>query len=109
MAGSTWYFGGPAGASRGEIWRWWEQRRFRYNRDLFVVGATTWLLVLFAGSASVKPGVDFEEPMLMLIGPPLYGILANVAYTAGPVFDMIVYRGAPLRHLLRAGYVFLLS
>jgi hypothetical protein len=59
-----------------------------------------------AGSASVKPGVDFEEPMMMVIGPLFYAIFANLAYTAGPLLDTRVYRGAPRKHLLKAGYIF---
>ena len=70
------------------------------------MGVGTWLLVMFAGSAAVKPGVDFEEPIMMVIGPPFYAIFANLAYTAGPILDTIVYRGAPRRYLLKAGYVF---
>jgi hypothetical protein len=103
---SDWYFHGPAGSSKGEIWQWWRERRFRYNRDLFFVGLGTWLLVLFAGSAAVKPGVDFEEPIMMIIGPPFYALFANLAFTAGPVLDTIVYRGAPRKHFLKAGYLF---
>lgn len=70
------------------------------------MGVGTWLLVMFAGSAAVKPGVDFEEPIMMVIGPPFYAIFANLAYTAGPILDTIVYRGVPRRYLLKAGYVF---
>jgi hypothetical protein len=67
LAKPDWYFHGPAGASKSDIWQWWRERRFRYNRDLLFVGAGTWLLVFFAGSAAVKPGVDFEEPIMMII------------------------------------------
>ena len=80
----SWLFHGPSGTTRKEIWRWWEERRSRYNRDLFLIGAVTWVLVLVAGSAAVKPGVDFEEPIMMIVGPLLYAIFANVAYTSGP-------------------------
>lgn len=55
---------------------------------------------MFAGSAAVKPGLDFEEPMMMVIGPPFYAIFANLAYTAGPLLDTRVYRGTPRKHLL---------
>jgi hypothetical protein len=105
-AKSEWYFYGSAGSSKSNIWEWWRERRLRYNRDLFFVGAETWLLVLFAGSAAVKPGVDFEEPILIVLAPPFYAMFANLAYTAGPLLDTIVYRGAPRKHLLKAGYVF---
>jgi hypothetical protein len=63
---SDWYFHGPSGSSKRDIRIWWRARRFRYNRDLFFIGVGTWLLVLFAGSAAVKPGVDFEEPIMMI-------------------------------------------
>jgi len=103
---SGWYFHGSAGSSKSDIWQWWRERRFRYNRDLFFVGVGTWLLVMFAGSAAVKPGVDFEEPIVMILGPPFYVIFANLAYTCGPILDTVIYRGAPRKQLLKAGYVF---
>ena len=49
---------GPSGPSRQEVWRWWEERLLRSNRDLFIVGIATWLLVLVAGPAAVKPGAN---------------------------------------------------
>ena len=58
----AWLFHGPSGPTKEEVRRWWEDRQYRYNRDLPLVGVLTWLLVLIAGSAAVKPGVDFEEP-----------------------------------------------
>jgi hypothetical protein len=105
-AKSAWYFHGSAGSSKGDIWQWWRERRFRYNRDLFFVGVGTWLFVLCAGSAAVKPGVDFEEPIMMVVGPLFYAIFANLAYTGGPILDTIAYRGAPRKRLLKAGYIF---
>jgi hypothetical protein len=101
------FFYGPSVSegTRHAIWRWWEQRRYRYNRDLFLVGLVAWFLVLIAGSAAVKPGVDFEEPLMMIFGPVLYAVLANIAYTAGPIFDTVVYRGSPRKKLFKAGYI----
>lgn len=66
----------------------------------------TWLLVLFAGSAAVKLGEDFEEPLMMLFGPFLYGIAANVFYTAGPILDSLVFRVSPRKRLFKNGYIF---
>jgi hypothetical protein len=102
---SAWFFDGYSGSTRSDIWRWWQERRFRYNRDVLLVGVITWLLVLFAGSAAVKPGDDFEEPIMMIVGPVIYGIFANLAYTAGPIFDMAVYRAEPRKQLLKMGYI----
>jgi hypothetical protein len=96
---------GPAGTTREDIWRWWEQRRLRYNRDLLLVGMTSWILVLAAGSAAVEPGVDFEEPLATIFGPVFYLVFANLAYTTGPIFDTTFYRGAPRKKLFRLGYL----
>jgi hypothetical protein len=35
----------------------------------------------------------------------IYGILANIACTAGPVFDTVFYRGSPRQQLFKAGYI----
>jgi hypothetical protein len=66
----------------------------------------SWLLVLITGSTAVKPGSDFEERWMMIIGPLLDGLFANVAYTAGPIFDEIFYREKPRRQLFKAVYTF---
>ena len=92
-----------------DIIGWWEQRRFRYNVYVGFVGFVTWWLVLIAGSAAVKPGVDFEEPLAMLFGPFFYGIAANVCYTFGWIVDTTAYRGSPRRGLFKAGFVFSLA
>ena len=66
----------------------------------------SWLLVLIAGAAAVKPGEDFEEPVVMFFGPFLYGFFANVCSTLGWLVDMIFYCGAPRSRLHRAGLIF---
>ena len=55
-------------STRGDIIRWWEARRHTYNAAILVVGFVSFLLVMVAGSAAVKPGEDFEEPLAMLTG-----------------------------------------
>jgi hypothetical protein len=92
--------------TRREIVAWWESRRFRFNLYVGIVGAITWLLVLIAGSAAVKPGVDFEEPVAMIIGPFVYGLLANICYTLGWIVDTVSYRGMPRTRLYKAGVIF---
>ena len=66
----------------------------------------TWILVLTAGSAAVRPGEDFEEPIMMIFGPLIYGVLANVCYTLGWTVDTIFYRGTPRTRLFKAGLIF---
>jgi hypothetical protein len=74
-------------STRREIIAWWESRRLRYNLYLGTIGIITWFLVLVAGSAAVKPGVDFEEPIAMILGPFIYAFFANVCYTLGWIVD----------------------
>jgi hypothetical protein len=93
-------------SSRKEIIGWWEARRFRFNIYVGIVGVVTWFLVIIAGSAAVKPGVDFEEPIMMLIGRFIYGLFANICYTAGWVVDTRWYRGTPRTRMYKAGIIF---
>jgi hypothetical protein len=93
-------------SSRREIIAWWEVRRLRFNLYVGIVGLASWFGVVVAGSASVKPGVDFEEPIAMIIGPLIYGFLANICYTLGWVVDTCWYRGAPRTGVYRVGIIF---
>ncbi len=77
-----------------------------FNLCVGIVGIFTWFAVLIAGSASVKPGVDFEEPIAMIIGPPIYALIANVCFTAGWIFDGLFYKGSPRKSLLQTGFWF---
>jgi hypothetical protein len=86
-----------------EIVRWWEARRPRYNVLVGSVGIVTWLLVLCVGSLAVKPGVDFEEPIMMIIGPIIYGACANLCFTLGWIVDTSLYRGRPRNRLWKQG------
>ena len=70
------------------------------------MGVGTLLLVLVAGSAAVKLGDDFVEPIAMIFGPIAYGIFANLAYTGGAVLDIGFFRGRPRKKLFKFGYVF---
>jgi hypothetical protein len=93
-------------SSRQEIIQWWEGQRFRFNVIVGTVGITSWILVMIAGSATVKPGEDFEEPIAMLFGPFVYAIFANVCYTLGWIMDTIFYRGSPRIRLYKSGLIF---
>src|SRR5882672_7604024 len=101
-----WLFNGESGGTRNDIIRWWEGRRLRYNLYVGLVGFVTWWLVLIAGSAAVKPGEDFEEPIMMFIGPVFYGIMANICYTSGWIIDVAAYRGGPRKKLFKLGFIF---
>lgn len=91
--------------TRGDIIRWWEARRYTFNAFLLAVGFASWLLVMTAGSAAVKPGEDFEEPLAMLSGTVIYVAMANVCYTLGWVVDTVLYNGYPRRRLYKSGLI----
>ena len=93
--------------TRADVVRWWESRRLRFNLYVGAVGLVTWFLVMVAGSAAVKPGVDFEEPIAMIFGPFVYGFMANLCYTLGWVVDIFEFHGAARRAALyKRGVVF---
>lgn len=102
----TWPTKDAAEYTRNDIVRWWESRRLRFNFYVGAVGVVTWLLVMIAGSAAVKPGEDFEEPLAMIFGPFVYAFLANVCYTLGWITDTVSSQSRPRVGLYKAGVVF---
>src|SRR5580698_269253 len=101
-----WFLDPDGAESHKEIFQWWESRRLAFNVRVGLAGIITWFTVLIAGSAAVKSGVDFEEPFAMILGPPLYAIIANICYTAGSIIDGIFYKRAPRPRLLQFGFWF---
>ena len=93
-------------STRKDIVLWWEARRLGFNAWVGAVGAATWILVLVAGSAAVKPGEDFEEPLAMILGPFIYCLLANACFTLGWIVDTLFYQGTPRTRLYKSGLVF---
>jgi hypothetical protein len=93
-------------STRKEIIAWWEARRLRFNLYVGSIAAVTWLLVFIVGSAAVKPGVDFEEPLAMIFGPIVFGFFANICFTLGWIVDTVSYRGMPRTRLYKAGVIF---
>lgn len=106
MTNLRWIFTDIQATNKRDVFRWWEQRRLVYNALLLPVGIITCLLVVFVGSLAVRPGEDFEEPMMMIIGPPLYAVMANICYTLGPVFDVVFLRNGTRVKLFKLGLYF---
>ena len=86
---------------------WWERRRLMYNVSVGVAG----LLTLGVGAALgmlLSPGTMPSE----VVGVIVYGFLANVCYTLGPVADLMLRRILGIRApdiapvMFRYGYVF---
>src|SRR6476620_7270833 len=92
-----------ANFTRANIVRWWEARRLRYNLYVGAFGIATWFLVWIAGSAAVKPGVDFEEPIAMIFGPMIYACIANACDTLGWIADTASSQSRPRVGLYKAG------
>lgn len=101
-----WLFYDASGETRSDVIRWWEERRLSFNAYVGVIGIISWLLVLVAGGAAVEPGVDFEEPIAMFVGPVFFAIAANVCYTFGWIVDVVAFSGSPRKGLFRAGLIF---
>jgi len=89
---SQWLFqdlNAPQG--KRDIWLWWEQRRFFYN--LFVVATLaisfSIYAVCFGNSGMMEPDDEYIEPMLLgaivFLGP----IIWNIAFSLGPLVDVI--------------------
>jgi hypothetical protein len=92
--------------TRTDIVRWWEARRLHFNVYVGLVGVITWFLVLIAGSAAVKPGEDFEEPLGMLFGPVIYAFISNACYTLGWIVDTVSSQSRPRIAVYKAGVIF---
>ena len=106
-AGWTEFVNGDAtGTSARDVRSWWQARRLRYNLVLLPIGICTWLSVLIAGSAAVKPGIDFEEPIAMIFGPFVYAFMANLCYSLGSLFDAVRKSARPSKKLFKAGLYF---
>jgi hypothetical protein len=77
-----------------------------FNVIIGAVGVASWILVLVAGSAAVRPGEDFEEPLMMIAVPSLYILFANICYTLGWITDTVFYSGIPRTRLYKSGLIF---
>lgn len=90
-------FPAPAPRRAGAILKWWEKRRLPYNlavgaTGLFTLGYTWVLGSLFFPSGATDAGA-------FLILPLVYGALANLCYSLGPIAEIAiekVFRGRVL-------------
>lgn len=97
--------------SSWSIVRWWESRRLFFNLCVGSVGLLSLGMVALIGHLPPHPGA-FPVPWM---GVLLYGVLANLCYTLGPITDLVLRRilgqrapaVAPV--LFRYGFVFSLG
>ena len=77
----------PAQRSVGSIIRWWESRRLAYN--VVVGGAGVGSLAVITALGLLPPG---SHGLLAPLGVVIvYGVLANVCYTAGWVLESLAH------------------
>jgi len=68
---------------------WWEIRRIPYNLMLLVLGICTIAIVETIGGHYANPGEDVEEPLGIIFGAIVYGVVANVCYTLGWITEIL--------------------
>jgi hypothetical protein len=78
---------------------WWEARRIPYNLIVGSTGIVTCVVVgVIAVAAQEFFNSDFgvpDPPVFALFGVILYGILANVCFTAGWIVELFLRRFSP--------------
>lgn len=67
---------------------WWEIRRAPYNLLVGLAGLIN-ILVILTILLLTDPDRDVGSPFLTMIGILLYGIMANVCYTAGWIVELL--------------------
>jgi hypothetical protein len=68
---------------------WWEVRRIPYNLAIAAAGTVTVIAVIGIGGMFAKPGEDVIEPLGLLAGGVVFGILANLLYTLGWISELL--------------------
>lgn len=73
---------------------WWESRRFFYNIVVGCTGMASCLLIaiwVLVSETTVGEPIGLPDgPLLGIFGVIMYGILANICYTAGWLSELIV-------------------
>ena len=85
--------------NRVEALVWWESRRIPYNLIVGSAGIVTCVVIVtIALAAEIIFNTDFgfpNPPIFALLGVVLYGIMANVCFTAGWITELFIRRFSP--------------
>ena len=99
MNAVNWLFAAEqATGEHSEAIRWWELRRIPYNLIVGAVGIASVVVMELIGGTIVQPGEDFVEPLGLLLGVVLLGVVANVGYTLGWILELRMPNGDPEKH-----------
>ena len=90
----------------GQIIRWWELRRLLYNAVLLVVGLAAIAGMEWLMGRAVPVGEDAVEPMALVLGVLVYGLMANLCYTLGWVIELWGRKTDPASARLRGQWMF---
>ncbi len=76
-----------------EVIRWWEIRRILYNAVLFAIGILSILGMEWLMGKVIPIGNDAVEPFALALGVVIYGVIANLCYTAGWIVELAIRKG----------------
>ncbi|MEO5509963.1 MAG: hypothetical protein ABIV28_01955 [Longimicrobiales bacterium] len=79
-------FPAPAERRAVSIVKWWEARRLHYN---VIVGTSGMVSLGFMTLVSLMPP-DSRVGAVPLIGVVVFGVMANVCYTFGPLLELAI-------------------
>jgi hypothetical protein len=71
--------------------RWWETRRLFYNKVVGATGLGTLAGVSIVSALPPHPvpfGDPFGDPLLLIVGAVVYGVLANGCYSMGWLLEL---------------------
>src|ERR1700735_5302623 len=96
----------------GQVIRWWELRRLLYNVVLLAVGLVAISGMEWLMGRVVPMGEDAIEPMTLVLGVAVYGVMANLCYTLGWIVELWGRKSDPAtarergQWMFRAGLLF---
>jgi hypothetical protein len=76
--------------SPSQIILWWEGRRALYNVAVGIFGFVSVAILLTLGRGVVGDQEPLFSPFLLFLGILVYGIAANICYTAGWIMELFL-------------------
>lgn len=92
--------------STGQVIRWWELRRLLYNVVLLIVGVAAIAGMEWLMTKVIPLGEDAVEPMILVLGVLVYGVMANLCYTLGWVIELRGRKADPVSARRRGQWMF---
>jgi hypothetical protein len=79
-----------AATTPGQVILWWEARRVPYNMVVGLVGFLSVAVLLALGPRVAHPDEPLFSPFFLFGGILVYGIAANICYTAGWITELAI-------------------